>query len=70
MNVCCPHDFASSILQRGVRGDLPEAAAPKSPHPPFTKGGKDRKHTGFTRLAAPVAARMLPLRCDWQCRSW
>ena len=27
------------LWQRGVRGDLPGRHAPKSPLPPFTKGG-------------------------------
>jgi hypothetical protein len=31
--------FRSPLWQRGVRGDLPEAAVPKSPQPPFHKGG-------------------------------
>jgi hypothetical protein len=40
-------------LQRGVRGDLPEAAAPKSPQPPLTKGGKSEN------CIALVLARVL-----------
>ena len=37
------------LWQRGARGNLPKVGVPKSPHPPFHKGGKSENCMTLTQ---------------------